>query len=530
MTKGYLSLVLHAHLPFVRHPEHEDFLEERWLFEAITETYLPLIHMMNGWLHDKVPFKLTMSITPPLANMLADPLLQERYLHHLDSLIELSEKEIERTKKSDPAFYNLATMYWHIFTNSRKTYADRYQCNLITAFRELQDTGNLEIITCGATHGFLPLLQHHPNGIRGQLVTAVIDYQRHFHRPPKGIWLPECGYFKGLENYLAEVGLRYFIVDSHGLDFADPRPIRGVYAPVWTPTGVAAFARDTESSKQVWSAESGYPGDYRYREFYRDLGFDMPYDYIKDYIHPDKIRINTGIKYFRVSDKGDLSNRQIYNRDEALEIAAQHAANFMFNRERQVEWLADQQGRPPIILAPYDAELFGHWWFEGPEWINFLVRKIAFDQNLFELTTPRHYLEMYPDQQIAQPASSSWGDKGYYEVWLNGSNDWIYPHLHKMAERMHALTHRGDLHEQLVLRAVKQAARELLLAQSSDWAFIMTTATSVDYANQRTVTHIQRFNELYEQIKDRRINEQFLADLESKDNIFPELDIEAWKE
>ncbi len=529
MAKGYLSLVLHAHLPFVRHPEHQDHLEERWLFEAITETYMPLLHVYLGLLHDQVPFKITMSISPPLANMLADDLLKERYLRHLDNLIDLAKKEIARTKKEASEFSDLAEMYLHIFSDTRKTFVDRLDMDILGGFKQVLDSGNLEIITCGATHGFLPLMQHHPEAIRGQILTAADDYERHFGQAPKGIWLPECGYFPGLDYYLAEAGISYFLTDSHGIDYAQPRPLHSVYAPLQCPSGVAAFGRDLESSKQVWSSEEGYPGDFEYREFYRDVGFDLPYDYIKDHIHPDGIRLNTGVKYFRITGNGELGARAVYNRPAALEKAASHASNFMFNRERQIEWLAGQIDKPPIIVAPYDAELFGHWWFEGPEFINYLMRKVGFDQNVFELTTPRHYLENEPILQVATPAGSSWGDKGYYEVWLNGSNDWIYLHLHEAAERMSELVRHPRRGEEQIERAVKQALRELLLAQSSDWAFIMTTATSVGYANQRTDMHMERFNELYSQVIQGTINEEFLADIEAKDNIFPTIDPDVYR-
>ena len=529
MNKGYLSLLLHAHLPFVRHPEHKDHLEERWLFEAITETYVPLLNIFLGLRYDNAPFKITMSITPPLANMLSDGLLQERYIRHLDNLIELAEKEIDRTSKEGPEFLPLAEMYSSIFANTRKLIVDRYGGNLLNGFREIMETDCLEIITCGATHGFLPLMQNNPGAIRGQIQTAVLDYKRHFGRPPKGIWLPECGYFPGLDNYLSEAGLRYFIVDTHGIEFAEPRPENGVYAPIFCPSGVAAFARDMESSKQVWSSVEGYPGDFDYREFYRDVGFDLPFESIRKHIHPDGIRLNTGIKYYSITGRGDLSNRNVYNRHKALEKAASHAGNFMYNREKQIEWLSGKLNKKPIILAPYDAELFGHWWFEGPEWLDYLIRKVAFDQNHFELTTPRHYIEEFTEHQVAVPAASSWGDKGYYDVWLNGLNDWIYPHLNKAVDRMVELSQHPRRGEDPIERAIRQAMRELLLAQSSDWAFIIKTQTAVEYAERRTHTHISNFNQLYTQVKQGEFDMQFLTDIEAKNNIFPDLDPDVYR-
>jgi len=303
--------------------------------------------------------------------------------------------------------------------------------------------------------------------------------------------------------------------------FGHPRPQYGVFAPVFTHNGVAAFARDVESSHQVWSAEQGYPGDVDYRDFYRDVGFDLPFDYIKPYIHPDGIRCFTGIKYFRIT--GKTQDKQPYVRQWALEKAASHAGNFMFNREKQVEHLAGVMARPPLILSPYDAELYGHWWFEGPEFLNYFMRKVCYDQQTFKLTTPTEYLRQSPTQQVITPSASSWGAKGYWEVWLDSSNSWIYPHLHIAAERMTELARHHKHANGLVQRALKQAARELLLAQSSDWAFIMKTGTAVNYAVKRTKDHLLRFTRLYDQIKTRQIDEAWLADTEWRDNIFPDI-------
>jgi len=520
VSQGYLALVLHAHLPFVRHPEYDDFLEEDWLYEAITETYLPLLKVMDGLVRDGVEFRLTMSLTPPLCSMLADPLLQERYVRHITRLIELTEKEIERTR-SDPAFHELAWFYRHRFQEARAAFCDRYGRNLVAAFRQFQDMGKLEIITCAATHGLLPLMIEHPPAVRAQILVARDHYCQCFQRPPKGIWLPECAYVPGLENFLAEAGIRWFVMDTHGILFGHPRPQFGVFAPVFTPGGVAAFARDVESSHQVWSAEQGYPGDVDYRDFYRDVGFDLPLDYIKPYIHPDGIRCFTGVKYYRIT--GKTHDKQPYVRRWAMEKAAQHAGHFLFNRQRQIEHLAAVMGRPPLVLSPYDAELFGHWWFEGPEFLDYFLRKTFYDQQTIQLTTPTEYLRRFPTQQVITPAASSWGARGYWEVWLDGSNSWIYPHLHVAAERMTELARHYKHGSALVQRALQQAARELLLAQSSDWAFIMKTGTAVNYAVKRTKDHILRFTRLYEQIKTGQIDEAWLADLEWRDNIFPDI-------
>jgi 1,4-alpha-glucan branching enzyme len=525
MVKGYLSLIFHAHLPFVRHPEHDDFLEEDWLYEAITETYIPLIKVLEGLIRDNIPYRITMSITPTLISMLEDDLLQSRYINHIEKLIELAEKEMARNR-SHPQFLKLAIMYHKRFMEARTIFVTKYKKNLITAFKKFQDMGRLEIITCPATHAYLPLIRMNPSAVKAQIYIAVEHYQKVFGRKPKGIWLPECGYYPGLEETLKDTGLRYFILDTHGILNAEPKPRYGTYAPVYCHNGTAVFGRDYESSKQVWSSREGYPGDYDYREFYRDIGYDLDFDYIKPYIHRDGIRINTGIKYHRIT--GNTDHKEPYIPEWGIEKAATHAGNFMFNREKQIEHLSYWMDRPPILVTPYDAELFGHWWFEGPDWINYLIRKIVYNQNIIELITPSDYLERHPVNQVCSPSATSWGYKGYNEVWLNGSNDWIYPHLHKAADNMVELarTHRGV--NGLIGRALNQAARELLLAQSSDWAFIMKTSTMVEYAVKRTNDHIAKFDKICDDVKRGTIDRCWLKGAEEMNNIFPDINYEVF--
>ncbi|MFQ5509373.1 MAG: glycoside hydrolase family 57 protein [Leptospirillia bacterium] len=527
MEKGYFSLVLHAHLPFVRHPEYPEFMEEDWLFEAIGETYIPLIAMMHRLQDDGIPFALTMSLTPPLCEMLSDPLLMERYDRRLRKQVELAEKEITRTGGHDD-FNNLARYYLGRFTEELRIFEEECGRNLLGAFRRFQDAGLLEIMTCGATHGFFPLMQVNERAVRAQVRVAVANYRKHFGRGPRGIWLPECGYYPGVDRFLKEEGIEFFLVETHGILHASTRPRYGVFAPLITESGVAAFGRDQESSRQVWSAEEGYPGDPDYRDFYRDIGFDLEHDYIGPYIHPDGIPIHTGFKYHRITGKG-VAHKEPYRRDWAMEKAASHAGNFLFNRERQIENLSDTMGeRKPLVVAPYDAELFGHWWYEGPEFLENLFRKMACDQDTVRAVTPAIYLDENPVNQRATPALSSWGAGGYNEYWLEGSNAWVYRHLHQAADRMCELADRFPDANGLLQRALNQAGRELLLAQSSDWAFILKTDTTVEYAAKRTRDHTMRFTRLYEEILENRIDEGFLKECEWLDSIFQEIDYRAW--
>ncbi len=527
MTHGYLSIVLHAHLPYVRHPEHARFLEEEWFFEAMTETYIPLLHAFENLVRDDVDFRLTLSISPPLLAMMRDPLLLERYAAALDRLVDLGDREVARTRP-DAAFGPIAHMYRGRFGWIRDTFR-RHEGDLVRAFRGLQDAGKLEIITANATHMFMPLADRNWAACHAQIELACREYERHFGRRPRGMWLGECGYVRGLDELLRESGIDFFFVDTHGLLYAEPRPPYGVYSPIHTPAGVAAFGRDFESSKQVWSAKEGYPGDPLYRDFYRDIGYDLGEDYIRPYLNPDGTRHATGYKYHRITGRDvPLHEKAPYDFGAARERAAVHAGNFLFNRERQVEYLRSKMDRPPVIVAPYDAELFGHWWFEGPDFLENLFRKMTYDQDYVAPITPSEYLGLHPSNPVATPCPSSWGYKGYGEYWLNGTNDWIYRHMHKLGERMVELARAHPDAQGIRRRALNQAARELLLLQSSDWAFIMKTGTMVPYAVKRVCDHVNRFNGLYDGIKAGALNEPWLRELEERDNVFPTIDYRVY--
>ena len=304
MTKGYLAIVLHAHLPFIKHPEYESFLEENWLFEAITDTYVPLVDIFDNLIRDNIDFRITMSLSPTLINMLSDELLIQRYLKRLDKLIELSRFEMERTK-SDKRINKIAKMYNERFLRTKFVFSQKYGNNLLHAFRKFKSLGNIEFITCSATHGLLPLMNLHEAAIRSQIKVAVDTYREVFGSSPSGFWLPECAYYPGHDRILAEFGIKYFFVETHGVMLGSPKPKYGPYSSYSCESGTAVFARDMESSKSVWSATEGYPSDPNYREYYRDAGFDLDYEYIRPFINGCGARMNTGIKYHRITGATD---------------------------------------------------------------------------------------------------------------------------------------------------------------------------------------------------------------------------------
>jgi 1,4-alpha-glucan branching enzyme len=513
---GSLALILHTHLPFVRHPEHEHFLEEDWFFEAITESYIPLVHMMRRLVDERVPFKLVMSLTPTLCAMLQDKLLCERYVRHLDLLIDLAARERKRNR-NHPRLRELADFYSKIFRETRRFFVDECKRDLLICFRELRESGGLEIIASAATHGLLPLLlQQSPKAARAQILIGRDIYADLFAAEASGFWLPECAYAPGLESILQEANIRWFVLDAHGLLFGKPRPRRSIYAPYYTPAGPAAFARDRDSSRQVWSAQGGYPGDPAYREFYRDAGFDLPMEHLGPVAYGT--RKFSGVKYHRIT--GSSEEKELYDPIGAERVAETQAHHFAEERRRQIREIS-AAGFDPIVVVPFDAELFGHWWFEGPRFLEFFIRQ-ATSEHDFRLSTPSEYLASHPTQQIIEPAASTWGENGYFEVWLNPSNAWIYPPLHIAAQMMSEVARRNaENYSPLADRVLKQLVRELLLAQSSDWAFLIKTGTAREYATKRSIDHLSRFNRLHEQLVTNTVDEEFLRECESRDNLFP---------
>ena len=521
MAQGYLAIILHAHLPYVRHTEHEGALEENWLFEAITETYVPLFLVLEDLIEDGVDFRLTFSVSPTLAAMLEDRILQSRYLERLERLVELAWKEEARTR-NDPLFHPLARMYGGLFERVRDAFLNRYQKNPLNGLRRFEELGKVEVMTTAATHGYLPLLAVSESAVRAQVKVGVQHHERSFGGKPSGFWLPECGYYPGVDAVLAEQGIRFTILETHGIARADQRPRYGVYAPIYCPSGVAAFGRDPDSTRQVWSSVEGYPGDHDYREFYRDIGYDLDLDYIGPYIHRDGIRMDTGMKYYRITGR---DGKEPYIPEWAERKAEIHAGHFLAEKQKQVERLAGMMDRAPVIVAPYDAELFGHWWFEGPRWLDYLIRKIALEQDTIRLTTLTEYLDQYPANQTATPCMSSWGHNGFSEVWLNQRNHWLYPHLHQAAEDLEKLASAGPGVMALTSRALNQATRELLLAQASDWPFMINSGAMEAYATSRVKSHLLRFQRIKQQIESGAIDEARLETLETQDNIFPGIDV-----
>ncbi len=520
MSSGTLAVVLVAHLPFVRHAGADEVVQERWLFDAVTETFVPVLEMLDGLERDRVPCRLTLAVSPLLIDSLADALLRDRYLRHLDRLVELAEKE-ERRTRGDAALHRIAELHLARFYRTRAVFLDEWQQDVVAALRAYQERGLIDVIPTAATHGLLPLLAASPAAIRAQVDVAAAEHRRFFGRAADGLWLPECAWQPGLDTALARAGFRYFFVETDGIAHATPRPVYGVYAPIVCDSGVAAFGRDPESAKPVWSVEEGFPSDPWYLDFHRDVGFEREYDYVHAYVAPNGQRFPTGIKYHRRTGPG--AHPEPYDPDRARARAHAHADEFVAARMRQAAWLARNMDRPPIIVCPYDAALFGHRWFEGPLWLDAVLRRLAAGGTLTTATAGDD-LAAHPRVQRATPAASTWGWKGHLEPWLGPANDWVYRHLHAAADRLHALARRYPSGDERTRRALTQALRELLLAQTSDWAALMTRDATADYAVRRVTEHLVRCTRLCSEVEQGAVDEQALGTLEGVDDVFPTLD------
>jgi 1,4-alpha-glucan branching enzyme len=521
---GSNAIVLHGHLPWIHHPAYEDFLEEDWYFEALAETYLPILAMLDGLREDRIPARLSVGLTPPLLEMFRAESLRLKADRFLLRRRELAEQEVARLK-DDEEFAGTALHYlkrfqalWDLWTSKGR--------DLIEAFRSHQDEGRIEILASCATHAVLPLV-HTREAQRAQIQLGMALYEECFGRPAQGFWLPECAYAESLDPLLSEAGIRYVILESHGVRSAFPTPKSGIYRPIKSASGVAAFGRDPESSRQVWAAEIGYPGDPLYRELYRDLGYDGDYEAVRGFLHQDGVRRNLGVKYHRITGKVALHDKQPYNVQEAKDKSAVHAGHYLWSRGEQIKGLAEKLGEAPCVLSPYDMELYGHWWYEAPWFLNALFRQMNDPTRRppVRMVTPSQVLREPGSISTATPILSTWGEGGYLKVWLNEKNSWVLRHQQEAERRMIERARENPSPDARTERILDQMLRELFLLQASDWAFILTKETTVHYAKKRITDHTHRFLKLEQALKDENaLSDQDLDALCQEDSLFPGLD------
>ncbi len=521
--RAWLQLTLHAHLPFVRHPEHPRCLEEVWLFEAITECYLPLADMLERLRVDGIPARITLSLSPTLLCMLRDPLLQERYTLYLKDITALCETETNRTSTSRKHRAAAAT-HLAFLNNARQTW-EACGGDLPAVFKFHYNSESIELITTAATHGYLPLLQPHATSVNAQLAVALETFEQHMGFRPRGFWLPECGFYPGLEKILSAHGIEYITLESHGLLNALPPPPTGVHAPIRCPGGPAAFARDPACAETVWSSKIGYPGHPNYREYYRDAIHQPDIDpaTATPFKLPD-VTLPAGLKFWRIT--GETDNKGSYDHVVAAATAREHARDFLDGLLARAD---NASATPPLYVAPYDAELFGHWWFEGPLWLEKVIRAAHASPGTVALTTGWQTLRRSGAAHAAQPAQSSWGQGGYHRYWINPDTEWLFPLLRDAANRLAALIkHHKPEPDTLTDRALRQAARCLLLAQASDLPFILRTGTTLDYAQRRIRELLTRFDYIHSMIENQKIDEAELDTLETLDACFSQFNYKVF--
>ena len=518
MAAGHLALVLHGHLPFVRRLQAGS-LQEDWFHQAVLESYLPLLYHLQRSAEDpRQSPALSLSLSPTLLAMLADPLLCGRFPGWVTRR--------QRILGWAPPQHHHAAAHLNQQLEAMLAFWRQLGGRLIPAFQGLQRQGVLDLLTCGATHGYLPLLREPRSAVVAQLRVAVEHHRHHLGRAPLGIWLPECAYFEGLDRLMAAEGLRYAVLDAHGLLQALPRPRYGIYAPICSPGAVAFVGRDSTATLPVWSARDGYPGQACYREFYRDLGWDLPLEQLQEMAIPNARPL--GLKLHAVGPPScPLEHKPPYAPEDAKFQVEADAEHYVQGRVRQLRQLQSAMGsQPPLVVAPFDAELFGHWWYEGPQFLAALWREAPRHQLGF--TTLCRCLEDSPQLQLCRPAPSSWGQGGYHSYWLNDTNAWAIPLWHRCGLRMERLVARHGRHKQSQ-HLLHQAARELLLLQSSDWSFILRSGTTTDLAREQIHRHVERFQELADALDSGQApSPAWLKAVEAEDNLFPDLNLKPW--
>lgn len=498
---GSIAIVLHAHLPWVRSPEHPRSLEERWLYEALWESYLPLVAMFERLVHDGVESPVTVSVSPTLAAMWSDSLLRQRFVAHLDRLEELVARELVRTHSlSDVA--RVVAYYQEHLQAVRATW-DRLGGDVLGALIKLEKAGAIELLTTCATHAYLPALT--PTSQRAQIEIGLRAFEVLAGHRPRGLWLPECSYDPSLSKHLVRSNVTYTVLDAHGVELAIPRPPAGIFEPILSPSGVAFFGRDPWASRDVWSRELGYPGHPDYRDFYRDIGFDLNESDLAGEVGPNGTRLMTGLKYHRVTGVG--VDKQVWNPERAIERAKEHAEHFVAARRGA---LAERGGAADrsIVVAPFDAELFGHWWFEGPIFLEHVLRQLDASKSVssVEASTLGGYLARHAEFVVAEPMASSWGEGGFGEAWLGRAleaqteSDMSPAHLirhMRHAERTvrNVVAMRGHVGG-TAGQAIDQAIAELLLLESSDWGFMLRRGDMARYATGRVRAHASRVERL----------------------------------
>lgn len=479
VPRSHLSLVLHAHLPFVRAPDDPAHLEGRWLEDALLECYLPLLDVLDGLAADGVPGSLSLGLTAPLVEMLRDPLLLARFSARLRRLAQLADDELARA----PAELAPALRHHRARVDRVGRVLDRHAGDVVGGFLGHHRSGRLDLLAGAATHAFLPALP--PRALDAQVHIGARVFNRLTGEAPVGAWLPECAVDGRVDAALGRAGIRFAVVEADALLGATPVPASGVRAPIASPHGVALFGRDPAASEAVWSAEVGYPGHPAYREWHRDVGFDRALPLLPALDRgPAGTRVATGLKLHRVTGRDvPLGDKAPWDPAAAEAQARAHARAFVDARAD----LAPGE----LCVAPFDAELFGHWWYEGPWFVDAVLRAAAEHPRLAAVSL-RDHLRAYPRLLRAAPRPSTWGEAGRSATWIDEETAWILRHVRRGARALGDAIDARRAPDALLGLAVV----EHLLLSASDWPFMIRKRTTAAYATRRVETHAERLGAL----------------------------------
>ena len=530
---GTFVLALHSHLPYCRGAGRWPHGEE-WIHEAVLGTYLPLLVLLHDLREAGVHYRMVIGLTPVLLEQLADHDVDVRNLEYIDDQVRRAERDVRRfVDADDTGRAALADFYLASYRRLRDAYLHRFGRDLVGAFADLARSGHVEILTSAATHGYLPLLDS--ASVHAQLRIGRRSSRRLLGLEPSGIWLPECAYAPGLENALEENGITHFFTDAallpgHARAAAEIARRRGqselrrhaphearvavASAPARTDvdllrpyyvgdSDVVAIARHDRVSGQVWSAMMGYPGDPQYREFHR-----------KD----DR----SGLRYWRVTSvQLGLGEKDLYSPGRAGERVREHASHFVMVVNDELA-RRDADGRDPLLAVTFDSELFGHWWFEGVDWLGLVLRQMS--ESGVRVATAAEYLDREPPGERVALAEGSWGKNNDHSTWRNEATAWMWDELERLARELEQLRASPPRDDPFRERAARQAVRELLLAESSDWPFLVTTGQAADYAVERFRAHAQRFRRAVALARsgDAIEDEVEMRSLERADNPFPD--------
>jgi 1,4-alpha-glucan branching enzyme len=524
-----ISLALSLHVPFVRRPGMAPAQEERWFFESLSETYLPLLEVFDRLDAEHIPFKMALSLSPTLCHMLQDEYLLESYLKYTDKQIEFGLRELERIGGAQRREQRrLALAYYNRTVDKRVFFTERFDGNILRAFDYYHRKGRVELLTTAATHAFLPFYAGYPEAIQAQVETAIASHRGIFGRNPQGFWLPELGWSAELDRYLRSYNFSYTIVDTHGLMTPDLSESRGSFYPIRTPAGVYVFARDFYALRSLEEDQPPWRMDPLYRDGQRDPGYELPAEALGAFLAPNGGRTQTGYKYWAAGNKPE--DQKIYDPEKAEARAREFAGSFLDARISRLKAAGEYLEEHPISLCAYDANIFGRFWHEGPVFIEALFREGARRDGL-QFITPAEYLyKQDPGSfQTAMPEFSSWGFNGYGEMWLDASNDWLYRHALRSLERMIELAERFPNETGLKERALNQAAREILLVQNSDWPKMLYKQESAAYARNELESALRNFTTIYEALGSNYISTEWLTGLERRHNIFPAMNYRVFR-